>query len=284
MTVFEAISDTEQQLQGIYDAAEAAAITDWLAEAMTHTRKTERQLRQELELSAAQAEQWEAAVARLLKQEPLQYVLNEAWFYGLKFYVDKNVLIPRPETEELVDWIIENHSQSGPLHILDIGTGSGCIPISLKKTLPQAQVRGIDISAAALGVATRNAAALHADVDFSVIDFLDTGSTASLPVFDIIVSNPPYIPQLHARDMDANVLRYEPATALFVPDNDPIVFYKAIAHFGKEHLNSNGSIYLELYDVYHTEVNDFYTALGYQTVILQDMQGKQRMLKASLPS
>lgn len=284
MTVFEAISDTEQQLQGIYDAAEAAAITDWLAEAMTHTRKTERQLRQELQLSAAQAEQWEAAVARLLQHEPLQYVLNEAWFYGLKFYVDKNVLIPRPETEELVDWIIENHSQSGPLHILDIGTGSGCIPISLKKTLPQAQVRGIDISAAALGIATRNATALHADVDFSVIDFLDTGSTASLPVFDIIVSNPPYIPQLHARDMDANVLRYEPATALFVPDNDPIVFYKAIAHFGKEHLNSNGSIYLELYDVYHTEVNDFYTALGYQTVILQDMQGKQRMLKASLPS
>ncbi len=284
MTVFEAISDTEQQLQGIYDAAEAAAITDWLAEAMTHTRKTERQLRQELELSAAQAEQWEAAVARLLQHEPLQYVLNEAWFYGLKFYVDKNVLIPRPETEELVDWIIENHSQSGPLHILDIGTGSGCIPISLKKTLPQAQVRGIDISAAALGIASRNATALHADVDFSVIDFLDTGSTASLPVFDIIVSNPPYIPQLHARDMDANVLRYEPATALFVPDNDPIVFYKAIAHFGKEHLNSNGSIYLELYDVYHTEVNDFYTALGYQTFILQDMQGKQRMLKASLPS
>ncbi|MFD2921141.1 peptide chain release factor N(5)-glutamine methyltransferase [Terrimonas rubra] len=284
MTVFEAISDTEQQLQGIYDAAEAAAITDWLAEAMTHTRKTERQLRQELELSVAQAEQWEAAVARLLQHEPLQYVLNEAWFYGLKFYVDKNVLIPRPETEELLDWIIENHSQSGPLHILDIGTGSGCIPISLKKTLPQAQVRGIDISAAALGIATRNATALHADVDFSVIDFLDTGSTASLPVFDIIVSNPPYIPQLHARDMDANVLRYEPATALFVPDDDPIVFYKAIAHFGKEHLNSNGSIYLELYDVYHTEVNDFYTALGYQTVILQDMQGKQRMLKASLPS
>lgn len=284
MTVFEAISDTEQQLQGIYDAAEATAITDWLAEAMTHIRKTERQLRQELQLSAAQAEQWEAAVARLLQHEPLQYVLNEAWFYGLKFYVDKNVLIPRPETEELVDWIIENHSQSGPLHILDIGTGSGCIPISLKKTLPQAQVRGIDISAAALGIATRNATALHADVDFSVIDFLDTGSTASLPVFDIIVSNPPYIPQLHARDMDANVLRYEPATALFVPDNDPIVFYKAIAHFGKEHLNSNGSIYLELYDVYHTEVNDFYTALGYQTVILQDMQGKQRMLKASLPS
>ncbi len=282
MTVFEAISDTEQQLQGIYDASEAAAITGWLAEAVTNTRKTDRQLRQEQELTVIQKEQWDAAVARLLQNEPLQYVLNEAWFYGLKFYVDKNVLIPRPETEELVDWIIENHSQSGALQILDIGTGSGCIPISLKKTLPQASVQAIDISAAALAVATQNALTLHADIDFAVLDFLDTGSTKALPVFDIIVSNPPYIPQLHARDMDANVLRYEPATALFVPDNDPIIFYKAIALFGKEHLNSNGSIYLELYDVYHTEVNDFYKEQGYQTVILQDMQGKQRMLKASL--
>lgn len=282
MTVFEAISDTEQQLQGIYDAAEAAAITDWLAEALTHTRKTERQLRQERELTDTQLEQWKAALARLLQHEPLQYVLNEAWFYGLKFYVDKNVLIPRPETEELVDWIIENHSQSGALQILDIGTGSGCIPISLKKTLPGAQVHAIDISKEALTVANQNALALHADIDFSILDFLDTGSTKDLPVYDIIVSNPPYIPQLHARDMDNNVLRYEPATALFVPDNDPIVFYKAIALFGKEHLNPEGSIYLELYDVYHTEVNDFYTAQGYQTIILQDMQGKQRMLKASL--
>lgn len=281
MTVFEAISDTEAQLQGIYDASEAAAITDWLAEAMTHTRKTERPLRQELELTVTQKEKWDAAVARLLQNEPLQYVLNEAWFYGQKFYVDKNVLIPRPETEELVDWIVENHSQSGPVQILDIGTGSGCISISLKKTLPQAGVQAIDISAAALAVATQNALALHADITFSVIDFLNTDATKALPVFDIIVSNPPYIPQQHARDMDANVLRYEPATALFVPDNDPIVFYKAIALFGKEHLNPNGSIYLELYDVYHTEVNEFYKEQGYQTVILQDMQGKQRMLKAS---
>lgn len=281
MTVFEAIGDTEAQLQGIYDASEAAAITDWLAEAMTHTRKTERPLRQELELTVTQKEKWDAAVVRLLQNEPLQYVLNEAWFYGQKFYVDKNVLIPRPETEELVDWIVENHSQSGSVQILDIGTGSGCIPISLKKILPQAGVQAIDISAAALAVATQNALALHADITFSVIDFLNTDATKALPVFDIIVSNPPYIPQQHARDMDANVLRYEPATALFVPDNDPIVFYKAIALFGKEHLNPNGSIYLELYDVYHTEVNEFYKEQGYQTVILQDMQGKQRMLKAS---
>lgn len=282
MTVFEAISDTEEQLKGIYDASEAAAITDWLAEAVTNIRKTDRRLRLEQELTAAQKDRWQASVTRLLQHEPLQYVLNEAWFYGLKFYVDKNVLIPRPETEELVDWIIENHSQSGSIQILDIGTGSGCIPISLKKTLPQAQVQGIDISMAALAVATQNAAALHTDINFSAVDFLDAGSTKDLPEFDIIVSNPPYIPQLHARDMDANVLRYEPATALFVPDNDPIIFYKAIAIFGKEHLTPNGSIYLELYDVYHTEVNEFYQAQGYQTVILQDMQGKQRMLRASL--
>jgi release factor glutamine methyltransferase len=281
MTVFEAIRNTEQQLQTIYDASEATAITEWLTEAMTNTRKTDRQLRQEMVLTPEQETAWRSAESRLLQHEPLQYVINEAWFYGLKFYVDKNVLIPRPETEELVDWIIDNHSQTNPLRVLDVGTGSGCIPISLKKTLPQAQVQAIDISSEALAVAQQNAGRLQTAVDFTAIDFLDNEAIKHLPSFDIIVSNPPYIPQLHAQEMAANVLQYEPATALFVPDKDPIIFYKAIALFGREHLLANGCIYLELYDVYHAEVNDFYIQQGYQTVILQDMQGKQRMLKAT---
>jgi release factor glutamine methyltransferase len=281
MTVFEAIRDTEQQLQAIYDGSEAAAITDGLAEAITKTRRTDRQLRAEQQLTPEQEQQWMAAEHRLLQYEPLQYVTGEAWFYGLHFYVDKHVLIPRPETEELVHWIIEEHGQAHPLQILDIGTGSGCIPVSLKKTMPQAQVHAVDISPEALAVAQQNADALHTPVNFLLVDFLDPDATKPLPVFDIIVSNPPYIPLLDAKEMEANVLRYEPATALFVPDNDPIVFYKAIALFGKEHLQPGGSIYLELYDVYYRKVNAFYQEQGYETVILQDMQGKQRMLKAT---
>lgn len=281
MTVFEAIRGTEQHLQAIYDESEAAAITEGLAEAITKTRRTDRQLRVERILTSEEEEKWMTAEHRLLQYEPLQYVTGEAWFYGLHFYVDKHVLIPRPETEELVHWIIEEHGQTSPLQILDIGTGSGCIPVSLKKTLPQAQVHAVDISPEALAVAQQNADTLHTPVNFLQVDFLDAEATKALPLFDIIVSNPPYIPQLHANEMETNVLQYEPAMALFVPDHDPIVFYKAIALFGKEHLQVGGSIYLELYDVYYREVNTFYREQGYETVILQDMQGKQRMLKAT---
>lgn len=281
MTVFEAFNDTKQQLLAIYDNDEATAIAHGLAEAYTNTQKTDREIREKLVLNTEQQEKWNKATARLLQHEPLQYVINEAWFYGLKFYVDENVLIPRPETEELVDWIVKEHGRAdNNLHILDIGTGSGCIPISLKKALPNTSVFAVDLSEQAIAVAQKNAAALQAAVEFVAIDFLDTNATNNLPHFDIIVSNPPYIPQKDALQMEANVLQYEPTMALFVPDNDPIVFYKAIALFGKQHLNAGGYIYLELYDVYHTAVIDFYKEQGYQTLIKEDMQGKQRMLQA----
>ncbi len=283
MTVFEAFNNTKQQLLAIYDNDEATAIANGLAEVYTNTQKTDREIREKLVLNTEQQEKWNKATKRLLKYEPLQYVINEAWFYGLKFYVDENVLIPRPETEELVDWIVKEHARADyNLHILDIGTGSGCIPISLKKSLPNTTVSAVDLSKSAIAVAKKNAAALQAAVEFVTIDFLDTNATYNLPGFDIIVSNPPYIPQKDASQMEANVLQYEPKMALFVPDNDPIVFYKAIALFGKQHLNPGGYIYLELYDVYHKEVINFYKQQGYQTNIKQDMQGKQRMLKATL--
>ncbi len=283
MTVFEAFNNTKQQLLAIYDNNEATAIANGLAEVYTNTQKTDREIRQKLVLNKEQQEKWNKATKRLLKYEPLQYVINEAWFYGLKFYVDENVLIPRPETEELVDWIVKEHARAdNNLHILDIGTGSGCIPISLKKVLPNATVFAIDLSESAIAVAQKNAALLQAAVEFISIDFLSENATKYLPNYDIIVSNPPYIPQKDALQMEANVLKYEPKMALFVPDNNPIVFYKAIAFFGKQHLNPGGYIYLELYDVYHKEVIDFYKEQGYQTNIKEDMQGKQRMLKATL--
>ena len=218
---------------------------------------------------------------RLLQHEPVQYVLNEAWFCGLKFYVDKNVLIPRPETEELVEWVISDCKF--PIHtlsILDIGSGSGCIPIALKKRLGKADVWSCDISPDALKVANQNAETLGINVNFIELNFLNETERETLPLFDIIVSNPPYIPRKDKEDMNRNVTDHEPATALFVPDNDALIFYKAIAAFGKNHLTRNGIIYTEINENLGEETAAMFQLKGYKTVIKKDMQGKDRMIKA----
>ena len=220
---------------------------------------------------------------RLLQHEPVQYVLNEAWFSNMKFYVDKNVLIPRPETEELVEWIISNCKfPVDELKILDIGSGSGCIPISLKKRIRKAEVWSFDISEGALTVAQKNAGDLGQEVNFIQLDFLDQHSWKKLPKFDIIVSNPPYIPEKDKQTMQPNVLEYEPATALFVPDNDALIFYKAIAEFGKTHLEKSGSVFMEIHESLGKEVAELFQQASYSTEIKKDMQEKDRMIKAGL--
>ncbi len=218
---------------------------------------------------------------RLMQHEPVQYVLNETWFCGLKFYVDKNVLIPRPETEELVEWIITNCKfPIDKLKILDIGSGSGCIPIALKRKLRKAEVWSCDISEAALVIAKKNANDLGVDVNFFQLDFLDKDQRQKLYSFDIIVSNPPYVPENDKEQMQPNVLRYEPAMALFVPDNDPLVFYKAIADFGNYHLNKNGTIYAEIHESIGEAVTQVFQPEHYAIELKKDMQGKERMIKA----
>jgi release factor glutamine methyltransferase len=198
-------------------------------EHITGTKRTERIIHKEKKLSKDQLTQLNDYLLRLKQHEPVQYVLNEAWFYGLKFYVDKNVLIPRPETEELIEWVITDCKfPIDKLSILDIGTGSGCIPISLKRKLRRAQVWSCDISEAALQVARNNAITIGADVNFLQLDFLNRAQTEQLPSFNIIISNPPYIPEKNKEQMQPNVLNYEPATALFVPDNDPLYFIKPL--------------------------------------------------------
>ena len=218
---------------------------------------------------------------RLLKHEPVQYVLNECWFYGLKFYVDKNVLIPRPETEELVDWVIRNIKfPFKDLKILDIGTGSGCIAISLKRKLRKAEVWACDISNEALAVAKRNADNLQADINFIQLDFLNEEERNKLPSFDIIVSNPPYIPQKDKETMQQNVVAHEPHTALFVSDNNPLVFYTAIADFATQHLSKDGSIYCEIHENLGKEVSEIFLQNKFIFEMKKDMQGKERMIKA----
>ncbi|MFT3904081.1 MAG: peptide chain release factor N(5)-glutamine methyltransferase [Niabella sp.] len=216
---------------------------------------------------------------RLLQNEPIQYILKEAWFYDAPFYVDKNVLIPRPETEELVHWIIRDAKALSKPTILDIGTGSGCIPIILKTKLPQSTVYACDISQDALNIAQQNAHKLKAAISFIKADILKPTEHVHLPKVDIIVSNPPYIPLSDKLQMRANVTVHEPSLALFVPDEDPLLFYKAIAGFAQTHLSPGGNIYLEIHEAFSKEVLEIFLSTGFSANVKTDMQGKDRMIK-----
>lgn len=283
MTTAEARKYLTGQLETIYDEGESTSIAELVLDNLTGKGNSERASGKQTFLTSEQNIKLESILNLLLKHEPVQYVLNESWFGGLKFYVDKNVLIPRPETEELVEWIITNCKfPVDELKILDIGTGSGCIPISLKRRLKKAEVWSCDVSAEALAVAKQNAATLGTEVNFILFDFLNVQQRDQLPSFDIIVSNPPYVPEKDKDTMKPNVLQYEPAPALFVPDNDPLVFYKAIAEFGKEHLNTGGSIYCEIHEATGEEVVRLFNSYGFTTELKKDMQQKDRMVKSSL--
>jgi len=281
MTLTMARKYITEQIKTIYDEGESTGIADWVLEYLTGNGKPERASGKQILLTTGQKEKLELILFRLLKHEPVQYVLNESWFGGLKFYVDKNVLIPRPETEELVELIIDNCKfPVNELKILDIGSGSGCIPISLKRRLKKAEVWSCDVSNEALAVAQKNAAALGTTINFILLDFLNEEQRGRLPLFDIIISNPPYVPEKDKETMKPNVLQYEPANSLFVPDNDPLVFYKAIAEFSKEHLNKAGSIYCEIHEDLGEAVVRLFNSYGFTTELKKDMQQKDRLVKA----
>jgi release factor glutamine methyltransferase len=286
------------QLKAIYTGSEASNIAALVLEVLTGLTSTERIMQKDLLLTTGQLAQLDQYTKQLLQHEPVQYVLQKAWFYGLELYVDPNVLIPRPETEELVHWIVrdvrlmgkdvfESTSQRADgtteLKILDIGTGSGCIALALKKSMPRSEVWGCDLSDEALNVARRNGSSLDIRVDFQSVDFLDASQQKHLPTVDIIVSNPPYIPLKDQSSMHPNVLLHEPHTALFVPDEDPLLFYKALASFGKLRLHSPGAIYMEIHEDLGDAVLKLFQSEGYTDVSLKkDMQGKNRMTKAEL--
>ncbi len=269
------------KLRTLFPDSEASQVTDWVMEHLTGSKKAERMVYKNSALTAKEEMDLRQYLEKLLNHEPVQYILNESWFCGLKFYVDKNVLVPRPETEELVEWVIANCKfPIDELSIFDIGTGSGCIPVALKRKLRKAEVWGCDISEAALEVAKRNAYTLGVAVNFLPLDFLNKEEWDGLSSFDIIISNPPYVPEKDKGQMHPNVLKYEPHTALFVPDNDPLIFYKAIAEFAKTHLNPGGSIYVEIHEQLGSAVITMFESEGYRTELKKDMQGKDRMIKA----
>lgn len=281
MTLQEAGFYVLNQLRTVYETGEASAIADRVMESLTGADKTERMLYKNNPISPEEEARLRMYTQQLLTHEPLQYVLQEAWFFGLKFYVDQNVLIPRPETEELVDWVIANcRFPIDTLSILDIGTGSGCIPVTLKRRLRKASVTAIDISEGALTVAKKNAAKLGAEVNFLQVDILDPVASASLESTDIIISNPPYIPENNKASMDPNVLDFEPHTALFVPDHDALLFYKAIVKFAHTKLNPGGLLFFEIHEDLGPDVISLLESEGFTATLKKDMQGKDRMVRA----
>jgi release factor glutamine methyltransferase len=225
---------------------------------------------------------------RRLQREPLQYILAEAPFFGRFFYVDPNVLIPRPETEEIVLRATELLNDSGANvqegNFLDLCTGSGCIAIALKHRFPSAEVTAVDISPTALAIARDNAAANHTDIHFVEADVLDPVKLAALtPSYDLIVSNPPYVMERERADMQPNVLNYDPALALFVPDSDPLRFYRAIGQYAATHLAPQGLLALEINQALSTETMQLLQALGFDTQLHHDFRGNPRCITASLP-
>jgi release factor glutamine methyltransferase len=274
------------RLLPLYGEREAAQIADWVMENITGQKKIDRIVNRDLRLSPVQLDIFWQYIKGLAGHKPVQYVLHESWFCGYKFYVDEHVLIPRPETEELVEWVAstidDKTTPTGEKTLLDIGTGSGCIAISLKKLRPQTSVHACDVSSGALTVARRNATDLSADVSFHRLDILDKTQRTTLPPLDIIVSNPPYIPLRDKAAMSPHVLDHEPHLALFVHDEDPLIFYQAIADLGRERLPPGGKIFAEIHEELAAPTLTLFHNAGYTDIVVKtDMQGKERMISAT---
>ncbi|MBL7719000.1 MAG: peptide chain release factor N(5)-glutamine methyltransferase [Flavipsychrobacter sp.] len=275
----DAFYQLKNALQSLYDTQEAAAIAHELLYSITGLEKMDRLMKKDELLTNGQQQAYNNGKAELLIGRPLQYVTGVAWFMGRRFRVNEQVLIPRPETEELVDWIVKDFKEKADITILDIGTGSGCIPISLQLALPSSTVLSCDISEGAINMAKENTRAIGADVSFIKTDFLNQKMWYNFDKYDVIVSNPPYIPQKEYENMHTNVRDHEPALALFVPSDDALLFYRNIAEFANEHLNDGGTIYCELHKDHAMETEKMFKGYGYKTELRKDMHGNDRMIK-----
>lgn len=282
MTIQSAFADLTNAIRPLYDAREAANIAHLLMEHITGLGKLDRIVHKDMDLPPRWESQYQEGLAQLLSGRPIQHITGKSWFYGMELIVSDQVLIPRPETEELVEWVLLDHPSHPALRLLDIGTGSGCIPIALKKHWPSADIWAMDVSPGALEIAARNAQLQHAPINFIRQDVLDPQAAAPLPALNVIVSNPPYIPQKEKAGMDTNVQQFEPATALFVPDNDPLLFYRRIGQLAQERLEPGGRLYFEIHEDYGEAVKSELLHQKFTDVILKkDMFGKDRMVRAT---
>ena len=270
-----------EKLTPLYDSMEAESFFAITLEELKGWRRSDLAMNPDAELSSEEIEKWNAVVTQLETQKPIQYIFGKAHFYGLEFEVNENTLIPRPETEELVEWIIGDSQYMGQINLLDIGTGSGCIAVSLAKNLTDASVSAIDVSEGALATAKRNAEHNDAKVNFILQDIL---AAETLPqTYDVIVSNPPYVRNLEKKEIKENVLQYEPHLALFVDDNDALIFYRKIALLAKGQLSANGRLYFEINQYLGPETVQMLEDFGFTNVVLKkDIYGNDRMVGASL--
>lgn len=290
MDCYSTQKELASDLTPMYGEREAGVIADWVMEVLSGKKKLDRLMLRGVDLSAADLATLDRWRGELLAHRPVQYVLGESWFAGMRFYVDERVLIPRPETEELVEWVVAEVSEtwavSGTLDrrpvLLDVGTGSGCIAVSLARKRQDLRVIACDVSGGALEVAGRNAATLGAAVEFFSLDFLDRSSWERLPALRWVVSNPPYIPAAESGAMDRHVIEYEPSTALFVPNDDDLVFYRALGEFVRDRAEPGGGLFAEIHEDRGPAVRDLLAGMGARKVVLRkDLQGRDRMIKAT---
>jgi len=279
MTTLSQLKDYFYEELAQYDESEQRAIFGIVLEHFS-IDKIQAIVNPDLEIAEDITNEFKQVVGRLKLDEPIQYILNEAPFCGLELYVDERVLVPRPETEELVHWILDEHSKEFEGAILDIGTGSGCIALALDRLMNNAKVFGTDVSSDALAVAKLNAQALGSKVQFNEDDVREW-ETSQHPHYDIIISNPPYIDLDEKEKLYKNVLDFEPHIALFAPEGDTLYFYKLIADFAVQHLNENGMLYFEMSEFYAGGVEKLLEEKGFRDVLLKkDINGKGRMIRA----
>lgn len=283
-TIEETLRHLCQELETVYEQPEAQTMAEWvLQHLLAENRFGLLQRRKEI-LSKTLATQAHAFLIRLLAKEPLQYVLGEAHFYGRDFLVTPAVLIPRPETEELVQRVLRTFQSQAPVKILDIGTGSGCIPITLAAELSQAQVWGLDVSEEALAVAKANADKLKQQVTWLHQNILTEVPAIAPKSLDAVISNPPYVLEEEKELMRENVLDFEPHLALFVPNDDPLLFYRRIARVAQELLRPESRLFFEINERYATHTVTMLQEMGYQQVqVFQDLRGKDRMTEVVWP-
>jgi len=271
-------------LSELYPSEEIQSFFNILSTEYLNLSRIEIALKPEKAVSDEMVEEFQKAILRLKNFEPIQYIVGETEFYGLPFKVNRHTLIPRPETEELVEWIISGQklitNNPKSITILEVGTGSGCIAISLAKNLPNSRIFALDVSVEALKIARENAEINEVEIEFFQTDIL---TVEDLPKqFDIIVSNPPYVRELEKELMQQNVLRYEPESALYVANEDPLVFYRVISKLAKNHLKPNGTLFFEINEYLATEMIALLKSEGFQNIeINKDIFGKDRMLKCS---
>lgn len=257
----------------VYPPEEAGEIAFLILEKLLKINTTQLVLNPAIELP--NLDTLNQIVSRVNKHEPIQYLLEEAWFYNKKFFVNKHVLIPRPETEQIIDMALKLK----PASIVDLGTGSGCIPISLAHALPKTQIFGVDISEQALEIANFNKNKHKVAVAFEKADILNFRNPFTVQKFDLIISNPPYVKKQEIAEMRANVVEYEPHLALFVENDDPLIFYKAIASIANDHLQKNGSLIVEINSALGQETAEIFKESGFKKVdIIKDFFDKERFL------